>query len=80
LIPYLNWGTNFALIYNPYTCGLQRKELSRIIPEFSRTVVARENRIFCIGGQDSDTKDALNDVFEVDIEEHYKVKEKEDLL
>lgn len=55
LLPYLHWGSNLALLYNPYTSGLQRKELEREIPEFSRTVLANENRIFCIGGRDPHT-------------------------
>ena len=51
LLPYLHWGSNIALLYSPYTSGLQRKELSREIPEFSRTAMVNENRIFCIGGK-----------------------------
>ncbi|CDW89427.1 kelch motif family protein [Stylonychia lemnae] len=76
LVPYLHWGTNVALIFNPFTQGLQRTELARNIPEFSRTILARENRIFCIGGQDSSTMKSLPTIFEVDIEEHYRIKDK----
>lgn len=51
-------------------------QLSRTIPEFSRTVVVKDNRIFCSGGQDPLTNESLDSVFEIDIEENYRIKEK----
>ena len=76
LVPYLHWGSNIALIFNPFTLGLQKTQLSRVIPDFCRTIIARENRIFCLGGQDNHTMKSLPTTFEIDIEEHYRIKEK----
>jgi len=47
-----------------------------VIPEFSRTIITSDNRIFCSGGQDPHTMDALGTMFEIDIEEKFRVKEK----
>lgn len=55
---------------------MSTREISRIIPDFSRTVIADENRVFCLGGQDEYTSDSLSNVIEIDLEQNLRVKDK----
>eukprot|EP00347_Sterkiella_histriomuscorum_P000613 403375172 len=80
LIPYLHWGTNVVVTYNPVSQESQVREISRIIPDFSRTILADENRIFCIGGQDVYSSEAISSVFEIDIEENLRVRDKASMI
>ena len=50
VIPYLHWGTNLIVTYDPLSKKANAREISRIIPDFSRSIVADENRVFCVGG------------------------------